>query len=95
MAERQGENFVMGGSDLSFASFILGLGSSALIHLGESPDPETGATLAPDLVSARQTIDVLDLLRVKTRGNLTDEEDRLFSDLLTDLRLRYVKKTRP
>ncbi|MGC3998809.1 MAG: DUF1844 domain-containing protein [Anaeromyxobacter sp.] len=43
---------------------------------------------------AKQTIDILDLLREKTRGNLSVEEERFMENLLTDLRLRYVTRAK-
>jgi hypothetical protein len=46
-------------------------------------------------VLARQSIDVLTLLREKTRGNLTPDEEQLFSSVLTDLRMRFVEKSAP
>lgn len=92
MTERRGETFVMEDTEsLSFSTFVLGLASSALIHLGEAPNPETG-TASVNLVLARQSLDLLELLRQKTRGNLTIEEEQLFTTLLTDLRLRFVQR---
>jgi hypothetical protein len=79
---------------LDFQAFVLGLGSSAFVHLGDAPHPETGQPLAPDLALAQQTIDLLALLEVKTRGNLTEEEARLLQQLLMDLRLRFVERSR-
>lgn len=94
MSETRGETFVMREPDeagpLEFSTFLLGLASSALIHLGAQPNPETGS-VQQDLVSARQTLDVLGMLREKTRGNLTAEEERMFEALLADLRIRYVE----
>ena len=73
-----------------FSTFILSLGSSALIHLGEvEPPGETGKRR--DLPMAKHTIDLLTLLWEKTRSNLTPEEDKLLESLLYDLRLRYVE----
>lgn len=90
MVERQGETFtITGGEPLTFSAFVLGLASTALIHLGEQPHPETGAALV-DLAAAQQSIDVLALLQVKTKGNLSPEEEQLFSSILSDLRLRFV-----
>ncbi len=77
---------------IDFYTFILSLGSSVFVHLGEAPNPETGEPLPPNLPLAKQTIDLLDLLRAKTRGNLTPEEEHFLENLLTDLRLRYVAK---
>lgn len=94
MTERRGETFVMEDTEaLSFSTFVLGLASSALIHLGDAPNPETGAA-SVNLVLARQSLELLDLLRQKTRGNLTVEEEQLFTTLLTDLRLRFVQRER-
>ena len=80
------------GEQLTFSAFVLGLASSALIHLGVHQNPET-QTIAVDLVQARQSIDVLALLREKTKGNLSAEEEQLFSSVLSDLRLRFVEKS--
>ncbi len=77
---------------IDFYTFVLSLGSSAFVHLGDAPHPETGQAAPPDLPLAQQTIDLLDMLREKTRGNLTDEEQKFLENLLMDLRLRYVSK---
>lgn len=77
-----------------FAAFLLSLGTSALFHLGLVPDPETGKPSDPNLPVARHTIDTLELLEEKTRGNLNDEEEALLRNLLTDLRIRFVAATR-
>lgn len=71
----------------------MGLGTAVLIHLGGAPNPETGQT-EKDLPLARQNLDLLSMLRAKTRGNLTAEEEKLFDGLLADLRLRYVEATK-
>ena len=76
---------------IDFSTFILSLGSSALIHLGEAPDPVTGQTSASNLPLAQQSIDLLALLQEKTRGNLTGDEAGFLEQLLYDLRIRYVE----
>ena len=78
------------GPRLDFNAFVLSLGSSALIHLGEAPDPVSGKTQDPDLPLAQQSIDLLALLQEKTRGNLNEDEARFLDTLLYDLRVRYV-----
>ncbi len=95
MAQTRGDSFVLSQGDdaLTFSAFLLGLASSALIHLGAAPHPETNGTRV-DLALARQSIDVLTLLREKTRGNLTPDEEQLFSSVLTDLRMRFVEKSK-
>jgi hypothetical protein len=75
--------------EVDFATFVLSLGSSALIHLGEVPDAETGQA-APNLPLAKQSIDMLAMLERKTQGNLDEAEARLLSGLLYDLRIKYV-----
>ena len=67
--EKRGETFVMKDSPpIDFTTFLMGLASTALIHLGASPHPETGTTRR-DLLLARQSLDLLSLLREKTDGN--------------------------
>ena len=78
--------------EITFTSFLISLGSSAFIHLGDIPDPATGET-KKDVPLAKQTIDLLGLLREKTRNNLLEEEEKLFEHLLYDLRMRYIKET--
>ncbi len=77
--------------EINFSTFIFSLNTSALLHLGEVPDPGTGKQQA-DLPMAKQTIDLLAMLEVKTRGNLTSDEENLIKHILYDLRLRYVQK---
>jgi hypothetical protein len=78
---------------IDFYTFVLSLGSSAFVHLGDAPHPETGAPVPPNLPLAKQTIDILAMLAEKTKGNLTPEEERFMENLLTDLRFRFVQKT--
>src|SRR5262245_66275443 len=75
---------------VDFHTFVLSLGSSALLHLGELEHPDVGAP-QKDLPLAKHTIDILVMLEEKTRGNLTPAEEKLISSLLYDLRLRFVE----
>ena len=77
--------------EVSFSSFILSLSTSARVHLGEVPDPVT-QKVDKHLPLAKQTIDLLGLLREKTRNNLDLDEENLFDHLLYDLRLAYIKE---
>lgn len=76
---------------VDFTAFLLSLATSALYHLGLVADPESGKPGELNLPVARQTIDTLELLEEKTRGNLTDEEQTLLGNLLAELRMRYVE----
>ncbi len=75
--------------EIDFGTFVLSLGTSALMHLGVV-ESESGTTLPPNLPLAKQTIDCIAMLEEKTKGNLTGEEERILSQLLYDLRLQYV-----
>ena len=78
---------------VDFHTFVLSLGSSALLHLGEIENPNDGAS-QKDLPLAKHTIDILAMLEEKTKGNLSTAEERLMESLLYDLRLRYVEATK-
>ncbi len=77
---------------IDFYTFVLSLGSSAFVHLGDAPHPET-QKLEPNLLLAKQTIDILGMLQEKTRGNLTSQEEKFLQTLLSDLRLRFVARS--
>lgn len=78
-------------SGLSFAQFVLSLGTTAAVHFGDLPDPVSGERGEPDLLAASQMIELLSLLQEKTRGNLEPAEATLLEDLLYDLRMRFVQ----
>jgi hypothetical protein len=79
--------------EINLTNFLLSLSTSILIQLGEVQDPMTNQ-IEKDLSNAKQTIDLLGMLREKTKGNLTPDEEKLFENLLYDLRMRYVRATR-
>ena len=74
---------------VDFSTFLLSLLSSALIQLGDLADPITGK-VEKNLDAAGQTIDILDILRVKTEGNLTKEEDDLLRNATAELKWKYL-----
>lgn len=78
---------------IDFHTFIISLGSSALLHLGDLDAPD-GAPVQIDLPMAQHTIDVIAMLQEKTRGNLTAAEADFVENLLFDLRLRYVERSK-
>ena len=77
--------------EITFSSFLFSLSTSAFVHLGAVPDPVSGKA-DRNLLLAKQTIDLLGMLREKTRKNLTLEVEDLFDHLLYDLRMRYIKE---
>jgi hypothetical protein len=77
-------------SSISFTGFVLSLATTAAVHFGDIADPNTGKTGEPNLVAARQLIEIITMLQEKTQGNLSDPEAKLVDDLLYELRLRFV-----
>ncbi len=79
--------------EVSFTTFVVGLSTQALVALGEIPDPVSGQH-AKDLEAAQQLIDIIGMLREKTRGNLDNDENSLVEAILFDLRMKYVELAR-
>ena len=75
---------------VTFTSFVVSLAGSAMMHLGEAPHPGTGKTQT-DLALAKSTIDLLTLLRQKTKGNLEQEEQVLLNTLLDELNGKFTQ----
>ena len=79
--------------EVSLSSLIFSLSSSALLHLGEIADPQTGEK-KEDFALAKHSIDTIAMLQEKTKGNRTEEEEKFVDSILTDLRWRYVKASK-
>ena len=75
--------------EIDFGMFVMSLASSVLVHLGEIEHPDSNER-QPNLALAKQTLDILGMLKDKTRGNLTQEETQVLENLLYDLRMKYV-----
>lgn len=75
---------------MDFSTFIFSLTSSAAYHMGGFQDPVSGKT-SVNLDLAKQTIDIIAMLQEKTKGNLTDEESKLMTQVLYDLRMQFVQ----
>jgi len=75
---------------ITFSTFILSLNTAALVHLGEIPDPITNKTQV-NLTLAKQTIDTLEMLREKTKGNLSLDEEKLLQSIIYELKLKFLK----
>ena len=79
--------------EVTFPAFVMSLNTSALYHLGEIADPQTGKKIVQhDL--ARHAIDTLVLIQNKTKGNLTPDEEELLKNILYDIKIRFVKAVR-
>jgi hypothetical protein len=101
---KKGDGFVMRDADknekaapnptqIDFSTFTFSLATGALIHLGLAPDPVTNKT-QKNIELAKQNIDILGLLKEKTKGNLSKDEDTLLEGLLTEIRLRFVEASK-
>ena len=86
--EKEAESF-----QIDFSTFIMSLTSSAFYHLGDMPDPSTGKKEV-NLPAVQQTIDMLVMLREKTKGNLKEDEEKLIEQLIYELQVKYVAKTK-
>jgi hypothetical protein len=72
-----------------FMAAVMNVASPAFIYLGLAEHPATGRPQV-DLVAAQQYIDILAVLREKTKGNLTRNEEEFFDGLLADMRMQFV-----
>ena len=79
-------------SIMDFSNIVLSYAVNATIHLGLAPDPSTGK-IETDLNRAKDLIDILDTLKQKTMGNLTDSESKVIDETLSNLKMLYVKAT--
>jgi hypothetical protein len=80
------------GVPVTFASFVISLGSSSLMLMGEQLDPQQPA-MPVNLPQAKEIIDLLSVLDAKTKGNLSTEEQTVLRDMLYALRMKYVSLT--
>jgi hypothetical protein len=76
---------------IDFSTFVISLGTSALYHMGVVSHPEQDEAPQKNLALARQTIDTLEMLSEKTRGNLGEQESKLMDSLLYELRMRFIE----
>lgn len=77
---------------VNFSSFVISMGSSALMLMGEQLDPQQ-PSMPLNLPQAKEIIDLLSMLEEKTRGNLTSDEQVVMKDMLYALRMKFVSLT--
>ena len=80
------------GAQIDFPSYLLSYYTQGLVLMGEVPNPYTNKK-EEDLEAARHTVDILSMLREKTKGNLSREEDQLLDSVLYELRMKYMART--
>ncbi len=77
--------------EVTFSNFVLSLSTTVMYHLGDFPDPATNKS-EKNLAAAKQTIDMLNMIKIKTAGNLDNDEKGLLEGILYELMMRYVKE---
>ena len=77
-------------SQISFSAFVFSLATQALMQLGEIPPPP-GVDLKVDAAAAKQTIDILMMLKEKTKGNLEASESNLLEEILHNCQMGFVR----
>lgn len=77
---------------IDFPSYLLSYYTQGLVLLGEVPSPYSGKK-EEDVEAARHTVDILTMLQEKTKGNLSQDEEKLLESVLYELRMKYMSKT--
>jgi hypothetical protein len=91
--ETKSKNKGSGELKMDFSAFILSLNASSLIHMGEIPDPESRSR-SVNIPAAKHTIEILEIIKDKTTGNLDEDEDKLLDDILYNLRLKFLQHSK-
>ncbi|PYV08406.1 MAG: DUF1844 domain-containing protein [Acidobacteria bacterium] len=78
---------------IDFPSYLISYYSQALLFLGEVPNPVT-KVVEQDLEGVRHTVDILEMIQEKTKGNLSSEEVQLLDSVLYEIRMKFMAKTR-
>lgn len=76
-----------------FTVFITGLSIQALVSLGEIPNPLNNKK-EQNLDHAKYMIDTLGMIKEKTKGNLTSDEEKILDNILYELRMKYLELTK-
>ena len=77
--------------EISFNALVVTLATSAAVHFGDAADPSSGEHLPPNLEAAGHMLDLLVVLAEKTKGNLTPDEERFLTQVLYELRMRFLE----
>jgi len=95
----EGDGFTMksgkedGPAEIDFSTLVYSFATGSLISMGLAPDPQT-KKVQKNLAMAKQNIEILSMLQLKTKGNLTQDEDKFLENILTEVRLRFVEASR-
>lgn len=78
-------------STVTFNAFVVSLATTAAVHFGDVANPSSNKRPTANLEAAGHAIEMLTVLEQKTRGNLTEEEKLFLTQVLYELRVRYVE----
>lgn len=79
--------------DIQFFQLVLSLQAAAMQQMGKTVSPISGQ-IERDLNGAKTSIDLIEMLEKKTKGNLSDEEAKLIKHVLYELRMNYIDETK-
>jgi len=79
--------------NMLFMSIVLSLSQAAMQHMGKITNPLTGK-IDRNLEQAKVTVDMLEMLKEKTKGNLVKDEEKLINETLATLQLNYVDEAK-
>ena len=77
--------------EISFNTLVVSLATSVAVHFGDAADPSSGERMPPNLEAAGHMLDLLVVLAEKTKGNLTPDEERFLTQVLYELRMRFIE----
>lgn len=77
--------------NINFLTLIASFTTSGMIGLGKIPNPMTNQ-IEKSLEQAKSAIDMLMMLKEKTKGNLTDQEERALTNSIADLQINYLQE---
>ena len=77
--------------EISFNALVVSLATSAAVHFGDAADPSSGEHMPPNREAAGHMLDLLVVLAEKTKGNLTPDEERFLTQVLYELRMRFIE----
>ncbi len=92
-AQAPGADDASGETGIDFSGFVLSLATTGMVHLGAIPDPVTGKK-QENIPGVRQMIEILTVLRDKTRGNLSNEEARLLDGLIYEMQMGVMRQSK-
>ena len=83
--------FMAESPEMSFNALVVSMATTAAVHLGDAAAPGASEKQPPNLEAAGHMLDLLNTLADKTKGNLTPDEERFLTQVLYELRMRFIE----